>query len=92
MIFFLLKGCTSELMLTGYMRSTFSPASNKLVNATLYFDTGAIIGQMKLLDTFDNALGLFSSTVQFVSNPSSDKGESGESDEESNTISTILLG
>jgi len=74
-------------MLNGYMRATFSPASNKLLNATLHFDTGAVMVQMKLLHGFDN--GLISSTVQFVSNPPSDKGES---DEESNAIGTILLG
>lgn len=69
------------------MRANFSPASNKLVNATLHFDTGAVVSQLKSLNAFDNAIGLFSAAAQFVSNPPSDKGES---DEESNAIGTLL--
>jgi Uncharacterized conserved protein len=37
---FVLKGC---------MRATFSPASNKLANAELLFDTGAVISQVKIV-------------------------------------------
>lgn len=37
---FVLKGC---------MRATFSPASNKLANAELLFDTGAVTSQVKIL-------------------------------------------
>ena len=68
------------------MRATFSPASNKLVNATLHFDTGAVVSQIKSLNGLDNTLCSFSAAVQYVSNPPSDKGES---DEESNAIGTL---
>jgi hypothetical protein len=84
-----LKDGPIELALTGYMKSTFSPASNKLLCATLHFDTGAVMAQMKVHNGFENGLALSSHTVQFVSNPPSDKGES---DEESNAVATITLG
>jgi len=36
------QGAISELSVNGYMRATFSPASNKLICAELLFDTGGI--------------------------------------------------
>jgi hypothetical protein len=37
------QGCSSELVVKGIMRATFSPASNKLSCAEIIFDTGSVI-------------------------------------------------
>mmetsp|Transcript_17561 Transcript_17561/g.23224 ORF Transcript_17561/g.23224 Transcript_17561/m.23224 type:complete len:901 (+) Transcript_17561:287-2989(+) len=43
------QGSPSELTLKGSMRSTFSPASNKLITVDLLFDTGLVSQQLKRL-------------------------------------------
>jgi len=40
-----------SLVLKGYMRATFSPASNKLASAELIFDTGNVAAQLKAIKT-----------------------------------------
>ena len=36
------QGVKSELNVRGYMRATLSPASNKMLSAELFFDTGIV--------------------------------------------------
>lgn len=43
------QGATSELTLTGVIRGKFSPASNKLLSASISFDTGSILAQTQPL-------------------------------------------
>jgi hypothetical protein len=43
------KGLPSEIVFKGSMRSSFSPASNKLISVDITFDTGAITSQLERL-------------------------------------------
>lgn len=43
------RGFSSELIMQGCMKATFSPASNKLVCAEIIFDTGGVQAQIKAM-------------------------------------------
>lgn len=43
------RGLSSELIMQGCMKATFSPASNKLVCAEIIFDTGGVHAQIKAM-------------------------------------------
>lgn len=45
----MLQGAHEELRLKGSVHASFSPASNKLVSANFFFDTGCVSSQLQFL-------------------------------------------
>jgi hypothetical protein len=72
----ILQGAESELKMKGILRGVFSPASNKLLSASMSFDTGAILSQIRKnpilsrlnIDLCDDAAAAAAAAAQAAAN------------------------
>jgi len=70
------QGAESELKMKGILRGVFSPASNKLLSASMSFDTGAILSQIRKnpilsrlnIDLCDDAAAAAAAAAQAAAN------------------------
>lgn len=70
------QGAESELKMKGILRGVFSPASNKLLSASISFDTGAILSQIRKnpilsrlnIDLCDDAAAAAAAAAQAAAN------------------------